>query len=269
VEVNSTTGTEEYGWLGKLPNVREWIGDRMVQNISSSSYYVKNKDFELSIGVDRNSIEDDNLGVYGPLFSEMGMSVVANKDVLVWGLLAAGFVNACFDGQPYFSTAHPVLDVNGNMTTYANTEAGAGGNGSPAWFLFDSRRYLKPIIFQKRKPFTFVALDKPEDENVFNRKEFVYGVDARHNVGYAFPQFCWGSTEPLTPAAYANARTSLMSLTGDYGRPLGIVPDTLAYPPTLEAAALQILNAELVLQGGAAVSNVWKGTAKPLNVPWL
>jgi phage major head subunit gpT-like protein len=263
--VNSTTKSEEYGWIGKVPNVRQWLGDRMVQNMSTSSYAIKNVPYELTIAVDRDDIEDDNLGVYGPLFSEMGLSTVSHKDQLVYGALTAGFVNLAFDGQPYFSPNHPVLDVNGVAAVYANTDAAPGNTNAP-WYLIDSKRYIKPIIFQDRRPFTFVALDKPEDENVFNRREFVYGVDARHNVGYGFPQFCWGSSGPLTAATYAAARAALMSLKSDYGRPIGVVPDLLVAPPTLEAAALLITN---TMFGPGGSSNQWYQTAESLVVPWL
>jgi phage major head subunit gpT-like protein len=265
--VNSTTKTEEYGWIGKVPNVREWLGDRMVQNLSTSSYSIKNKPWELTIAVDRDDIEDDNLGIYGPLFSEMGLSTVSHKDQLVYGLLKAGFATNCFDGLPYFSDAHPVLDENGAPSVYANTDSVAGG-GTP-WFLMDSSRYIKPVIFQDRRPFTFVSLDKPEDENVFQRREFVYGVDARHNVGFGFPQFCWGSKADLTPDSYGAARDALMSLKSDFGRPIGVMPDLLVVPPTLEGVARQAVKAQLVLEGGAAVSNVWVDTAELLVVPWL
>jgi phage major head subunit gpT-like protein len=33
--VPSTSRQNEYGWLGQIPRVREWIGDRVVQNISA------------------------------------------------------------------------------------------------------------------------------------------------------------------------------------------------------------------------------------------
>ena len=44
--------------------MREWIGDREIQNLSASDYTIKNKDYELTVGVDRNDIEDDTLGIY-------------------------------------------------------------------------------------------------------------------------------------------------------------------------------------------------------------
>ena len=78
--VPSSAKSEKYGWLGKLPRIREWIGDRLVQNLSEHDYEIKNKPFELTIGVDRDDIEDDNLGIYAPMFSEMGMETAAHPD---------------------------------------------------------------------------------------------------------------------------------------------------------------------------------------------
>ena len=57
--IPSTTDSETYAWLGDIPGMREWIGDREVQNLTASDYTIKNKDFELTVGVDRNAIEDD------------------------------------------------------------------------------------------------------------------------------------------------------------------------------------------------------------------
>ncbi len=57
--VPSEAGEESYKWLGKIPRMREWIGDRQIQNLTASDYTIKNKDFEVTVGVDRNDIEDD------------------------------------------------------------------------------------------------------------------------------------------------------------------------------------------------------------------
>src|SRR3954470_6409634 len=85
--VPSSAKQETYGWLNKIPNVREWIGDRVVQNLGESTYAIKNKSWELTLGVDRDDIEDDTLGVYAPLFQEFGASTGAFKDNLVWATL--------------------------------------------------------------------------------------------------------------------------------------------------------------------------------------
>lgn len=261
-EVPSTTAKERYGWIGKIPNVREWIGPRQVQNISESDYTIDNKDWELTIGVGRNDINDDNLGIYAPLFQEMGQSTGALKDQLVFNLLKAGFTTNGFDGQFFFDTDHPVLDANGVPTTYANTD---GGAGTP-WFLLCANRALKPVIYQKRQDWAFVAKDNINDDNVFTNKEFVYGADARGAVGYGFPQMAWGSKQTLNAANYAIARAGIQNMKGDYGRPLGLVPNLLVVPPSLESAGRQILNSEY---GAGGVTNEWKGTAELLVVPWL
>lgn len=46
--VPSTSESETYAWLGDIPGMREWIGEREIQNLSGSAYTIKNKDFELS-----------------------------------------------------------------------------------------------------------------------------------------------------------------------------------------------------------------------------
>jgi phage major head subunit gpT-like protein len=260
--INSTTKEQKYGWLGKIPNVREWIGPRAIQNLMSHDYAIKEKPFELTIGVDRDDIETDNLGIYAPLFSEMGMSSGAHKDMMVFAALKAGFSTNCYDGQFFFDTDHPVLDENGAVTSVANTD---GGSGTP-WFLIDDRRALKPILLQMRRDFEFVAMDRLTDENVFTNKEFVYGVDGRMNVGYGFWQMSWGSKQTLNAGSYATARAAISSMKGDFGRPLGLNPRLLIVPPSLESAARKIVSNDL---GPNGESNEWKGTAEVMICPWL
>lgn len=260
--VRATQKEQKYGWLGKIPNVREWVGPRAIQNLMQHDYAIKEKPFELTIGVDKDDIETDNLGIYAPMFTEMGMSSGSKKDMLVFELLKAGFSTECYDGQNFFDTDHPVLDEDGGDITVANTD---GGSGTP-WFLLDMSRALRPILLQIRKDFEFTSLTDPASPNVFMNKEFIYGTDARMNVGFGFWQMAWGSKQTLNAANYATARAALMGMKGDFGRPLGINPRLLVVPPTLESAALKILNNEL---GAGGETNEWKGTAEVLVAPWL
>ena len=260
--VPSSTGQNTYGWMGKIPQMRQWLGARVIQNISESSYSLPNLPFELTIGVDRYDIEDDNLGIYAPLFQTMGRETAANEEQLIWSAVKNGFTTKCFDNQNYFDTVHPVIDANGNVTTYANTD---GGAGTP-WFLMSTKQAIKPFLFQSRKPPEFVSKDKITDDNVFNERVFQYGIDARYNVGYSFPQFAWGSKQTLNSANYTLARAAITGFKADYGRPLGIMPDLLVVPPALEQAARQlIMNA----QQASGATNEWAGTAELLIVPWL
>lgn len=263
MRVPASSKEQRYGWLDKLPDVREWLGDRVVLNLSESDYSIKEKKWELTVGVDRDDIETDNLGMYSTMFEHIGESTVSKPERLIWGLLKDGFATNCYDGQFFFDTDHPVLDADGAAQSVANTDGGAGAG----WFLLDVGRVLKPIILQVRRDFgDIVAKDKVTDDNVFDRNEFVYGVDARLNVGYGLWQQAWGSKQALSAANYAAARAALMGMKGDYGRPLGIMPNLLVVPPSLESAGRKILNSEYAAGGE---TNEWKGTAELLVVPWL
>ncbi|MBC7336983.1 MAG: Mu-like prophage major head subunit gpT family protein, partial [Clostridia bacterium] len=72
--------------------------------------------------------------------------------------------------------------------------------------------------------------------------------------------------QTLDAAAYEAARGVLMGMKGDYGRPLGLRPNLLVVPPSLEGAANKIVKNALTT-GGA--TNEWAGTAEVLVVPWL
>lgn len=260
--VPSSTKETRYGWLGKMPNMRNWIGERNVQGLSEHDYSIVNEDFELTIGVDRNDIKDDNLGVYDPMFVEMGESVAAHPDLLTFKALSEGFTRPCYDGQNFFDTDHPVLDADGEVTTVSNT----GGGSGPAWFLMSTQRALKPLIFQDREKPVFTAMDDPKDPRVFMNKEFIYGTDARYAVGFGFWQMAFGSRQPLNAETYAAARTALQGMKGDYGRPLGIMPNLLVVSPAMEQEALELLNAE---RNAAGATNIWRSTATMMMSPWL
>lgn len=262
MEVPSTTGTEEYGWLGTIPNVREFVGDRVVHNLQLHDHSIKNKKFELTVAVPRDALEDDTYGIYNPMISEMGRSTAAHPDQLVFGLLEKGFETACYDGQYFFDADHPVLDEQGNEITVSNMQAGAGN----PWFLVDNSRAIKPMIFQKRKDTEFTAMTKPEDEGVFSNDEYRYGTRARHNVGFGLWQLAYGSKAELNEANFDAAFDAMTSLRGDYDRPLGIKPRLLVVGASNRKKALQIVKAETI---GGGNTNVNQGLVEVVVVPWL
>lgn len=260
--VPSSTAESEYGWLGQMPNLREWIGDRVVNGIASHGYTVKNKSYELTIGVPRTAIEDDQYGVYSPMFAEMGRSAGAHPDQVVFGLLQNGETATCYDGQPFFSASHPVLDAKGKAATDSNLTTGAGAG----WYVMDTTRALKPLIWQNRKAPNFVAKDRETDENVFARGEFQYGVDTRGNAGFGFWQMAQKSKATLDEAGLTAAITAVSSRKGDYGRPLGLTPNVLVVPPSLEFAARKLVENA---QNANGETNVLRGRLTVVVVPWL
>ena len=131
----SGSRSSTYGWLGQWPGFREWVGTRVVHDMKAHSYTIENKHFESTVGVDRDDIEDDEIGIYGPMFEEMGRATKVFPDEQVFGLLAAGFATECYDGQYFFDTDHPVYpnaDGTGTVETVSNLQAGAENALVPA-----------------------------------------------------------------------------------------------------------------------------------------
>ncbi|MGN5221743.1 Mu-like prophage major head subunit gpT family protein [Aeromonas veronii] len=245
--IKSTTKSNTYGWLGKFPNLRKWVGDRVIESMKAHGYQIVNEDFEATVGVDRNDIEDDELGIYAPMFAEMGRSAGIHPDELCFGLLGAGFTTPCYDGQYFFDTDHPVYpkaDGTGTPIMTANVVVDAGYQGEP-WFLLDTSRALKPVIFQDRKSPQLIAMTKIDDEAVFTRKEFRYGVDCRDAAGFGFWQLAFANKRALTPDNLWDAYSKMREFQADGGRKLGVKATMLVVHPSLEKLATQMLEREL------------------------
>jgi len=264
--VPSNTKEETYGWLGQFPRLREWAGDRVIRNLAAHGYSVKNKLFEDTIGVKRTDIEDDQYGVLTPILTEMGRAAAEHPDELVFTALKNGLNTLCFDGQYFFDADHPVKDQ-----SVSNVDSSGTVDGNPYWYLLDTTKAIKPFLFQERVPYKLHALTKDEDENVFMRDEYLYGVRARSNVGYGLWQLAYASNAVLTADNYAKAREAMQSLKGEEGRPLGIKPNVLIVPPSLETSALELIAAGFIPDqtASATKTNIWKDTVKVIVSPWL
>ncbi len=258
METPSGGHSVDYKWLGDFPGMREWVGDRVIKDLSGFHYELANKSFESTIEVDRDDIDDDQIGVYIPMIQGLAQAAKEHPDILVWALLAAGFTSLCFDGQYFFDDDHPVGD--GSGSNYG------GGSGTP-WYLMDLSRPIKPIILQMRKRPQFVAQDRPDDEQAFMRKKFRYGVDDRKNVGYGLWQLAYGSKRALDTTYYPAARTAMSSLKKEDGvTPLGITATHLIVGSSNESAGKALVEAQFTAAGA---SNIWYNSTKLVVVPWL
>ena len=178
--------------------------------------------------------------------------------------LLQGFAKTCYDGQNFFDANHPSKDSSGNPILVSNMQAGAG----PAWYLLHTKGVLKPLIFQNRKKFEFIArVDPKSSDPTFMRKEYHYGVDGRCAAGYGLWQMAFGSKAALNTANFRAARAIMMGLNDDSGRPLGFTPDLLVVPTgALADAARDLLLADRLPNGA---SNTDYKLVEILEVEWL
>ena len=260
--VPSTTAVETYAWLGEFTRLREWIGERQINRMKAHGYTLANKKFEGTEAIGREYVEDDTYGVLMPKFQDMGYAAATHPDEMTFALLLAGFDNLCYDGQNFFDTDHPVGDE-GQEQSVSNMQAGAG----EAWFLLDTSRPLKPLIYQQRKDYNLNnKTDASNSDHVYMMDEFLYGVDARGNWGFGFWQQAFASKADLTDANFDTAMETMMGFKSDKGRPLGIMPNLLIVGPSNRSAAKKVVEAENKAQGE---SNTNFKAVEVLVVPWL
>lgn len=270
--VPSSSKSNTYGWLGNAPALREWVGKRVVNQMAASAYTITNKTYEGTVGISRDEFEDDNLGVYGPQFSELGRSAAVQPDELVFGLLKDGFNQVCYDGQNFFDTDHPVYpkaDGTGVAVSVANVYQQAADWKGESWYLLDCSRAIKPLIFQDRRKAELVAKTSISDENTFTDNEFIFGVSCRRAVGFGFWQMAMAMNADLTLDNLWAGWTAMRKFTADGGRPLGLRPTHLVVTPGNEKAAIQLLERELIAGTNGVVSNEMKGKLKLIVADYL
>jgi phage major head subunit gpT-like protein len=119
--VPSSTRTNTYGWMARLLKMRQWDGPRVLQNLNTFAYILENAPYELTVGVDRDDISDDQLGVYNPLFDELGRQAKKWPDQVLKTVLQAGGTNLCFDGLPFFSASHPLNPAGAQANLFTST----------------------------------------------------------------------------------------------------------------------------------------------------
>ncbi len=266
-DVPSAGYAQGYPRLDEIPGLREWIGDRNIHGLSGSAFEIVNKQFENTIEIKRTDIKYDRYGIYGPVAQMMGSRAGELPDILAFGLLKSGESLKAYDGVSYFGT-HSGYDSSGNVTTFTNLqEPNAGDQPGPAWYLFDTRQPLKPLIKQTAEPFNLRALTDLNSERVFMSDKFTWGVDGLMNVGLGYFQTALKSYAPLTPAYYQAARAMLMGQHRIDGTPYGIMPDKLYHPVTLTAAARSLLKIGVI--GAQLNANPWVDTAEPIESQWL
>ena len=266
--IPSSTKSNTYGWLGAFPQMREWVGDRVIKDMAEFAYQIANRKWESTLGVDRTDIEDDNLGQYRVMAREMADEFDRFMNRHLAALITGGFANLCYDGQKFFDAAHPIYpntDGTGDAAEVSNIIGTGAETGAP-WALLSLSGSLKPFIAQQRTQPEFEEITDTKNDKVFMQDKYLYGIRYRGSWGYGLWQQAVASKAALTAANYEAARFRMQTFKRDGGDPLGIVPTHLIISPANEAAARAILVKEFV-DGGDSNTNYH--TAELVVVPHL
>lgn len=109
--VPSSGRQNDYPWFSRFPKMRKWVDEKYIKALEAYQYSIVNDDWEGTVEVDRNDIEDDQIGVYGSMAQEYGFSAQQLPDEIVSTLKNSAFATVCFDGQYFYDTDHPIAGV--------------------------------------------------------------------------------------------------------------------------------------------------------------
>ena len=117
--VKSTKSQETYPWLGAVSKIKEWKDERAPEALLEHNFVVTNRDWEGTLAVDRNAIEDEQYGQITIRVRQLAQEAKRFIGELVFQLLGegdtstgkagtnfAGLNIACYDGNPYFYATH-------------------------------------------------------------------------------------------------------------------------------------------------------------------
>lgn len=121
--VQSDGADEAYGMLGKMPGVREWLGDRQFKELRAGTFTIANKHWESSLLIKKNDIADDRMGMYGPMMQDLAIEAAYHPDELFFTAMVDGESTACFDGQYFFDTDHSFGDSGSQSNDLTYTAA--------------------------------------------------------------------------------------------------------------------------------------------------
>lgn len=127
MKIPSGSKENDYSWLSGFPKMRKWLGDKVLKTLQAFKYTIVNDDWEATIEVDRNDIEDDSIGIYEPQAKDAGFSAKQLPDEIDADLKNGAFANDCYDGQFFYDNDHEVAGASvSNLGTAALSAATTG-----------------------------------------------------------------------------------------------------------------------------------------------
>lgn len=220
LEVPSTGAYEKLGWLGSLPGVQQWLGERNAKELKDYDYTIKNKDWEASVIINENDWDDDQTGSFSVVPAMLAKRIMSHPEKLISELVVNGDSELAYDGIPFFSAATGVRTITnlltGTGTALANLKADLiSALGAMAKFTDDNGEImniqgnviycpinLKPdfesLVFSTADP---TAAGGVNTYNPFNGKFVVIG-DARLDADDANDWYLFATNEIVKPFVY-------------------------------------------------------------------
>ncbi len=121
--VPSLGAGESYPVAALLGTMEEVVDEVTIAAIGAWLQSVTNLTFGLAVRVKRNSIEDDNMGIYREAIMDLGRQAALHPKKLAGQAFVSGFADTWVDGQTVFADAHTWPAAEPEAATWNNLEA--------------------------------------------------------------------------------------------------------------------------------------------------
>lgn len=123
--ISSASAANLYPSVIDAATVREWIGERVVNPLVLDAASVTNQKWEITYGVQRDALDDDQSGAVAMLMSRVrsgGGKFARHKDKLLFNVLKNN--GTCLDALALFHDSHPVNPKDSGAGTFDNNITG-------------------------------------------------------------------------------------------------------------------------------------------------
>ena len=133
----SDQASEEYAWIGQIPQMREWVGGRNAKGFRENGLTIANKHFEATLEILLRDLRRDKTGQVVARIAELARRANTHWASLLSTLIVNGESGVCYDDLYFFDTTHEEGD-SGSQSNLINVDiselpvATAGSTTDPA-----------------------------------------------------------------------------------------------------------------------------------------
>jgi phage major head subunit gpT-like protein len=98
MQMESNGESTIHGWMNQIDRMKEWVGPRVISNVSLNGLEVVNRIFQNAIAIPRKSFDADSHGLYANNAAYLGNDAAFNKDRLLIEAMLRGSSTKWADG---------------------------------------------------------------------------------------------------------------------------------------------------------------------------
>lgn len=125
--IKTTQETQDYGWVGSPPAIREFIDERVGKGLAVSGMKITDKTWEATLAISRRTLENDQIGAIHTQIREMAQRMIQGVDEYAFTMLRESYLGVYGSG-------------------FDNWDKNGASRGS-VYFTSDSHTYPEPAEY--------------------------------------------------------------------------------------------------------------------------